>query len=238
MWAIESFASTHEKEYIHRAIILKEKLLWLHFMILVPFIFAIFIPILYKMFTPRIHTGWFVFPLPLLIFIYLFTYIPTVSNGQIMMQTLPWIPSLGIDFTTYLDGLSLTFALLITGVGALVILYSIYYMSKTRESLHNFYVYLMLFMGAMLGVVFSDNILVLYVFWELTSISSFLLIAYWYQRKQSRYGAQKSLLITVFGGLVMLTGFIMLAMMTNTYSIREMIALVEEMKSIHYFFQP
>ena len=65
-------------------------------------------------------------------------------------------------------------------------------------------------MGAMLGLVFSDNILVLYVFWELTSISSFLLIAYWYERKKSRYGAQKSLLITVFGGLAMLAGFIML----------------------------
>jgi multicomponent Na+:H+ antiporter subunit A len=204
---------------------------WLPIMIIIPFIFAIFIPILYKLFTPRIHTGWFVFPIPLLIFIYLLTYIPAVSSGQIVQHTLPWIPSLGIDFTTYLDGLSLIFALLITGVGALVILYSIYYMSKTRESLHNFYVYLMLFMGAMLGVVFSDNILVLYVFWELTSISSFLLIAYWYQRKQSRYGAQKSLLITVFGGLVMLTGFIMLAMMTDTYSIREMITLVEDMKT-------
>lgn len=204
---------------------------WLPIMIIIPFIFAVFIPILYKVFTPRIHTGWFVFPIPLLIFIYLLTYIPAVSSGETVNHTLPWIPSLGINFTNYLDGLSLIFALLITGVGALVILYSIYYMSKTRESLHNFYVYLCVFMGAMLGVVFSDNILVLYVFWELTSISSFLLIAYWYQRKQSRYGAQKSLLITVFGGLVMLTGFIMLAMMTDTYSIREMMTLVEVMKT-------
>ena len=176
-------------------------------MIIIPFIFAIFIPILYKLFTPRIHTGWFVFPIPLLIFIYLLFYIPTVTSGEVITHTLPWIPSLGINFTTYLDGLSLIFSLIITGVGALVILYSIYYISKVRESLHNFYVYLMLFMGSMLGVVFSDNILVLYVFWELTSISSFLLIAYWYQRKQSRYGALKSLLITVFGGLVMLAGF-------------------------------
>ena len=136
-----------------------------------------------------------------------------------------------------LDGLSLIFSLIITGVGTLVILYSIYYMSKVRESLHNFYVYLMFFMGAMLGVVFSDNILVLYVFWELTSISSFLLIAYWYQRKQSRYGAQKSLLITVFGGLAMLAGFIMLSMMTDTYSIREMITQVDNIK-IHSLFIP
>ena len=89
-------------------------------------------------------------------------------------------------------------------------------------------------MGAMLGLVFSDNILVLYVFWELTSISSFLLIAYWYQRKKSRYGALKSLLITIFGGLAMLTGFIMLSMMTDTYSIREMITQVDGM--IHEFF--
>ena len=102
-------------------------------------------------------------------------------------------------------------------------------MSKHREALHNFYVYLLLFMGAMLGLVFSDNILVLYVFWELTSISSFLLIAYWSQRKKSRQGALKSMLITIFGGLAMLSGFIMLSMMTNTYSIREMITEVDSM---------
>lgn len=208
---------------------------WLPIMIIVPFIFAIFIPILYKWFTPRIHTGWFVLPIPLLIFIYLLTYIPSVSSGVLFLHSIPWIPSLEINFTTYLDGLSLIFGLLISGVGSLVILYSIYYMSKTRESLHNFYVYLMLFMGAMLGVVFSDNILVLYVFWELTSISSFLLIAYWYQRKQSRYGALKSLLITVFGGLIMLTGFIILSMITNTYSIREMIPIVSKMETQSLF---
>ena len=108
-------------------------------------------------------------------------------------------------------------------------------MSKESEVLHNFYVYLCLFMGAMLGVVFSDNILVLYVFWELTSISSFLLIAYWFQRKQSRYGAQKALLITVFGGLVMLTGFIMLSMNAGTYSIREIISQVDVLKSQSLF---
>ena len=210
---------------------------WLPIMIIIPFIFAIFIPILYKLFTPRIHTGWFVFPIPLLIFIYLLFYIPTVTSGEVITHTLPWIPSLGINFITYLDGLSLIFSLIITGVGALVILYSIYYMSKVRESLHNFYVYLMLFMGSMLGVVFSDHILVLYVFWELTSISSFLLIAYWYQRKQSRYGALKALLITVFGGLVMLTGFIMLSMMSDTYSIREMITQVDKIKT-HSLFIP
>jgi len=196
---------------------------WFHVLILFPFLFAIIVPFLDRFFKTRIHTGWFVLFVPVILFISLLRYIPVVSNGETILLTIPWVPSLGINFTTYIDGLSLIFALLISGVGALVVLYSIYYMSKEREALHNFYVYILLFMGAMLGVVFSDNLFVLYVFWELTSISSFLLIAYWYERKRSRYGAQKSMLITIFGGLSMLAGFVMLSMITDTYSIREMI---------------
>lgn len=92
-------------------------------------------------------------------------------------------------------------------------------------------------MGAMLGVVFSDNMMVLYVFWELTSISSFLLIAFWYHRKQSRYGAQKSMLITVSGGVAMLAGFIMLYAMTGSFSIRENIAMIGEFTN-HALFVP
>ena len=196
---------------------------WLQITILLPFIFAMAVPYIYKKFTPRIHTGWFVLIIPLMIFVYLITFIPQISSGNTVSATVPWLPSFNINFTTHVDGLSLVFGLLISGIGALVILYSIYYMSKHREALHNFYVYLLLFMGAMLGVVFSDNIFVLYVFWELTSVSSFLLIAYWYEREKSRYGAQKSMLITIFGGLAMLAGFIMLAMISDTYSIREMV---------------
>src|SRR5690625_1640556 len=128
------------------------------------------------------------------------------------------------------------FGLLITGVGTLVVLYSIYYLSP-KESLQHFYVYLLLFMGAMLGVVFSDNIFGLYLFWELTSISSFLLIAYWYYRKLSREGAQKSLLITVSGGFAMLAGFIMIASIAGTTSIREIIASVPTI-SEHDLFIP
>lgn len=137
---------------------------WPHIMVLVPFIFAIIVPLIYRMVTPRIHTGWFVLIVPSVIFLYLLRYIPVVSNGDSVFISVPWIPSYGINYTTYIDGLGLVFGLLITGIGALVVLYSIYYMSKLKESLHNFYVYLLLFMGAMLGLVFSDNILVLYVF--------------------------------------------------------------------------
>ena len=191
-------------------------------LILIPFLYALFVPLLYKLFIPRLHTGWFVLPLPFVLFISLLRRIPDVSGGNAIMQELKWMPSYGIDFAARLDGLSLLFGLLITGIGTLVILYSIYYMSKYRETLHNFYIYLLLFMGAMLGVVFSDNVIVLYVFWEMTSISSFLLIAYWYQRKQSRYGAQKSMMITVAGGLALLAGLLLLSNITDTYSIREM----------------
>lgn len=210
---------------------------WLHVMIFIPFIFAILVPFVYKWFSVRVHTGWFVLAAPLAVFLYFLKYIPSIAKGETIRLDLPWMPSLGINYTAYIDGLSLIFSLLITGVGALVVLYSIYYMSKEKEALHNFYVYMLLFMGAMLGLVISDNILVLYVFWELTSISSFLLIAYWYQRKNSRNGAQKSMLITIFGGLAMLAGLIMLAMMADTYSIREMVERVNPI-TVHPLFLP
>jgi multicomponent Na+:H+ antiporter subunit A len=153
--------------------------------------------------------------------------LPITSAGEVIEHTVPWVPSLGINFTVYLDGLSLLFLLLITGIGTLVILYSIYYLSKKTEKLNNFYVYLLMFMGAMLGVVLSDNLIVLYVFWELTSLASSLLISYWFHREKSTYGAQKSMLITVFGGLSMLGGFSLMYVMTGTFSIREIIANVD-----------
>lgn len=195
---------------------------WSHVIILSPFILAVFVPLFYKYFR-AIHTGWFVLLLPILLFSYLISLIPQVSEGEAVLTSIPWIPSLGIDFTVYIDGLGLLFALLITGIGALVVLYSIYYLSKETEALHSFYVYLLMFMGAMLGVVLSDNLIILYLFWEFTSLSSFLLIAYWHHREKSRYGAQKSMLITVFGGLSMLGGFVLLYLMSGTFSIREIL---------------
>lgn len=95
------------------------------------------------------------------------------------------MPHIGMNFDIYLDGLSILFSLLITGIGSLVVLYSIGYLDKS-ERLGNFYCYLLLFMGAMLGVVLSDNIIILYLFWELTSFSSFLLISFW-REKESFY---------------------------------------------------
>lgn len=199
----------------------------LHLAIISPFLLAILVPILYKLFR-QVHTGWFVLPLPILLFSYFISFITITSDQQTVTKSFSWIPALGIDFTAKIDGLGLLFALLITGIGALVVLYSIYYLSKEKEKLNTFYVYLLLFMGAMLGVVLSDNLIVLYTFWEFTSFSSFLLIGYWYDREKSRYGAQKSMIITVLGGLSMLGGIILLYLMTGTFSITEIIGQSNE----------
>ncbi|MCH1625503.1 Na+/H+ antiporter subunit A [Fredinandcohnia quinoae] len=208
----------------------------IHWAILSPFLMAVFVPF-FRKYIHKIHTGWFVLLLPIFLFTYFLQFLNETMNGKTVIKTANWIPSIGVNFTAYIDGLGLLFALLITGIGALVVLYSIYYLSKVKESLHTFYVYLLCFMGAMLGVVLSDNIIVLYTFWELTSLSSFLLIGYWYTREKSRYGAQKSMLITVFGGLSMLAGFILLSIMTDTFSIREMIPQVSTLPD-HPLFIP
>lgn len=208
----------------------------LHAAIFVPFLYAVVVPLLYRTIR-RIHTGWFVLPVPVLLFTYFILQLPSVRDGDVKNLSIPWIPSLDIHFTVYLDGLGMLFSLLITGIGSLVVLYSIFYLYKDKEAIHNFYVYLLMFMGAMLGVVLSDNLVVLYGFWELTSLSSFLLIAFWYQKEKSKYGALKSMLITVFGGFAMLAGFVLLYIMSGTFSIREIIANLDAVTG-HTLFIP
>ncbi|WP_271400890.1 Na+/H+ antiporter subunit A [Salinicoccus roseus] len=193
----------------------------IHLAILLPLIAAIAIGVIYRYYK-RLHLGWFVLPVPLIIVIYLLTLVPRVSSNQLIYESLAIMPRIGMNFDVYIDGLGLLFAILISGIGALVVLYSIGYLSH-REDLGSFYVYLLMFMSAMLGVVLNDNVLMLYLFWELTSISSFLLIAFWFMKERSLYGAQKSMLITMGGGFLMLGGFILLYIMTGTFSIREML---------------
>lgn len=202
--------------------------------IFLPILAAFFIPLLYKR-VKSLHTGWFVLLVPLSLFLFYTTFVKQVANGETFTSTFHWVESLQLSFISYIDGLSLLFSLLITGIGSLVVLYSIFYLDKSKEQLHNFYVYLLLFMSAMLGVVQSDHVITLYLFWELTSISSFLLIAYWFNRDASRFGALKSMMITVFGGLLMLGGFVLLSMMGDTYSIRELIAQAPQLAEHEYF---
>lgn len=198
--------------------------------VLIPLLFACFVPIISKL-KHTLHTGIFVFFVPFFIFLYFIQFLG--RDFTPLRQTYNWVPSLGINLDFYLDGLSLLFVLLISGIGALVVLYSIFYLDKT-ERLGQFYVYLLMFMTAMLGVVLSDNVFVLYTFWELTSISSFLLIGYWHFKERSRYGALKSMLITIFGGLSMFGGFILLSVITDTTSIQEMIIQKDVILSSDY----
>ncbi|HWK23562.1 MAG TPA: Na+/H+ antiporter subunit A [Ureibacillus sp.] len=196
--------------------------------IFIPLLAALFMPFFFKKLN-SIHTGWFVILVPLFLVFYYSTFVPIISDGDSVIGQLDWIPSLGISFVSYLDGLSLLFSILISGIGALVVLYSIFYLDRTKEQLHNFYIYLLMFMCAMLGVVQSDNMMTLYLFWELTSISSFLLIGYWNNRDKSRFGALKSMMITVSGGMMMLGGFVLLSIMGDTFSIRELVSQAPEL---------
>ena len=205
----------------------------LHIAVLLPLIFSLIIPIVYR-FYKRIHLGWFVLPIPVVLFIYFLTYISTMMSGETLIKTADWMPHFGLNFDLYVDGLGLLFSLLITGIGSLVVLYSVGYLSKS-ERLGNFYCYLLIFMGAMLGVVLSDNLIMLYLFWELTSFSSFLLISFWREKQASLYGAQKSMLITVFGGLSLLGGIILLSIAGNTLSIQELIANVDQVVQSPFF---
>lgn len=185
--------------------------------VLSPFILAMLVPLLSKVVGKKI--GWIVSLLPLTLFVWFAMQLPKIMNGEAVTVFYEWIPSMGINFSLYLDGLNLLFGFLIAGIGFLVVIYSIFYLCA-KENLVNFYVFILLFMGAMLGVVTSNNLVLMYLFWELTSFSSFLLIGFWYYKERSRYGAQKSMLITVMGGFSMLAGIILLWVTTGTFEIR------------------
>lgn len=206
---------------------------WLHIAVILPLIFALLIPVLYR-FYKRVHLGWFVLPIPVVLFVYFLTYLQPTMSGHYEKASATWMPQIGMNFDIYVDGLGLLFSLLITGIGSLVVLYSISYLSRS-EQLGNFYCYLLMFMSAMLGVVLSDNLLILYLFWELTSFSSFLLISFWRHKEKSLYGAMKSMIITVFGGLSLLGGFILLYIASGTWSIRELINQLDHVQASPFF---
>jgi len=132
-----------------------------------------------------------------------------VFAGDVQRFSVPWLPALGLDFGLRMDGLAWLFALLITGIGALVVLYAAWYLDKADPA-RRFFVFLLLFMGAMLGVVLADNLILLVLFWELTSLSSFLLIGYWHSRQDAREGARMALTITGAGGLCLLAGALLI----------------------------
>ena len=173
-------------------------------------------PLLYKRF--RENFGWIAVIFPLFMFFGLLTRYPQIAAGQVIRESVPWVPSLGVNFSFFLDGLSLTFSLIITLIGAAVFLFAGAYM-KSYAQTGRFYLYIGIFMTSMLGLVLSDNMLLMFVFWELTSISSFLLIGFNYHKESSRKSALQALLVTVGGGLALLSGIILLYTVTGSYEI-------------------
>lgn len=204
----------------------------LHLVVVLPFLLAPAVPFLARRLGPRL--GWALVPAPFLITLYLLSVLPVLAEGQVLTASWTWAPSYGLSFALALDSFSLLFALLIAGIGTLVLIYSIFYLDS-KEDLSRFYISILLFMGAMLGVVLSDNLLALYMFWEITSISSFLLIGFWHHRTESRDGALKSMLTTVFGGLAMLGGILLLGAAAGTLSLRELGAAAPAVAAHPYY---
>ena len=151
------------------------------------------------------------------------SYFPAVAAGEVLRHEVPWLPSLGLNFTLRLDGFTWLFALMILSIGALVILYARYYMSP-KDPVPRFFAFLQAFMGAMLGIVLSGNLIQLAFFWELTSLFSFLLIGYWHHNQSARDGARMALVVTGFGGVCMLIGFLLLGRITGSYDIDAVLA--------------
>lgn len=163
---------------------------------------------------------------PLGAFVAFATMVPSVSAGAVVQASWDWIPSMGITLSLYADGLSLLFLLIISGIGTFIVWYAAGYLHGKKD-LGRFYLYLLGFMGAMLGVVASDNLVLLFMFWELTSITSYLLIGYYCEKEKSRKAALQALLVTGAGGLAMLAGILMLGHVTGTYEISKLLAMPE-----------
>ena len=146
-----------------------------------------------------------------------------VYSGEVPRASVPWVPQLGLSLSFFADGLGLFFATLILVIGLLIILYARFYLGRS-DPVGRFFCYLLLFQGSMLGIVLSDNILLLVVFWELTSISSFLLIGYWHHLPASRAGARMALVVTCAGGLALMGGMLLLGHIAGSFELSEILS--------------
>jgi len=146
------------------------------------------------------------------------TLFPQVRDGGVVREQIAWLPSFGLDFVVRIDGFAWMFAMMITGIGALVVLYARYYMSAS-DPVPRFFSFLLAFMGSMLGVVTSGNLIQLVFFWELTSLFSFLLIGYWHHRRDARRGARMALVVTGAGGLALLAGVLLLGRIVGSFDL-------------------
>lgn len=189
-------------------------------------------PYLYRLLKARFV--WFGVAFPLALFATFMLQYPQVASGVPVRESWSWVPSLGLELSFMLDGLSLTFALLVTLIGAAVFLYAAVYMRHYAEA-GRFFGFIGMFMTSMLGVVLADNMLLLFLFWELTSISSFLLIGFNHHVAASRSSALKALLVTGAGGLALLAGMLLLAGVTGSFDISSFYAMNETITAHRHY---
>jgi len=167
---------------------------------------------------------------PAAVFAWLLRQLPSVMHGHPVEQSFPWVEGLGLEFALRLDGLSLLFALLISGIGTLVILYTQGYF-KGHPQQGRFLMYMIAFMASMLGVVLADHLLVVFIFWELTSFTSYLLIGFNHENEAARTAALQAMLVTVLGGLFLLAGMILMAQAADTWRLSEIIQRGAELRA-------
>ncbi|WP_127145610.1 putative monovalent cation/H+ antiporter subunit A [Pelagibacterium montanilacus] len=185
-----------------------------------PFLAAAIAPLLKRFVGPL--AGWVLAIVPASIFVTLIGFFTPVADNQVIRASLDWIPTYGISFSFFIDGLSLVFGLLISGIGTFIVIYAGGYLAGHPHQ-GRFFAYILMFMGSMLGLVLADNVFTLFVFWELTSITSFLLIGFDHSRQAARRAAIQALVITGGGGLALLAGLIALTVMTGQNSLTGML---------------
>ena len=197
-----------------------------------PFFGALVAPVCVRFFGHR--AAWFLALVPLLAFLHFAALLPQIAGRETVAGGFDWAPSLGLRLSWLLDGLSVTFALLITGIGTLIVLYTGGYL-KGHPHLGRFFSFIFLFMGSMLGVVVSDNFLMLFVFWELTSITSFLLIGFDHEREASRRAALQALVVTGGGGLALLAGLLVVSVVTGASQMSDLAANAALLRSSPFY---
>ncbi|MGX5695700.1 Na+/H+ antiporter subunit A [Agromyces soli] len=162
--------------------------------------------------------------LPALVFCWLAAQLPAVLGGAVEVERVEWIPALDVALSFRLDALALLLSLIVTGIGALVLLYCTWYFRDDEPALGRFAALLLAFAGVMLGLVTADDVYVMFMFWEATSVLSYLLIGHYTGRRESRGAALQALTVTTFGGLAMLVGLVLLTTTAGTTSLAELVA--------------
>lgn len=168
------------------------------------------------------HQGWFLSGMMALLFLFAMSYLPSIGNGAVASFNLPWIPTLGLTLSLYIDGLALLFVLVITGVGVAVFFYAGYYFASAQEAAR-FYAILLAFTSSMILLVIAGNMILLFIAWEMTSITSFLLISFKGTYISARQGALQALMITGGGGLALFVGLLLLGYSVESLSLTDIL---------------